>query len=141
MYPWFHENNWCTPTWCTLIYYRLQSTLSTEETILREPDVDFNFTNFSSTKKMKSIIGTFFKILLPFKNKNYFILDNLLKYGHITLKFVGRYFHWVVAIYFPKNRTILVQNWRKKKIVKISFRLFKDWYNPMTIKPEGRGGG
>ena len=100
-----------------------------------------NFTNFSSTKKMKSIIGTFFKILLPFKNKILFILDNLLKYGHITLKFVGRYFHWVVAIYFPKNRTILVQNWRKKKIVKISFRLFKDWYNPMTIKPEGRGGG
>ena len=40
--------------------------------------------------------GTFFwkflKKFLPFKNKNYSTLDNLQKYGHITLKFVGRYF-------------------------------------------------
>ena len=27
----------------------------------------------------------FLKILLPFKNKHYFNLDNLSKYGHITL--------------------------------------------------------
>ena len=32
-----------------------------------------------------------FFILLPFENKNYSTLDNLSKYGHITLKFVGRY--------------------------------------------------
>ena len=31
-------------------------------------------------------------ILLPFKNKNYFTIDKLLKYGHIILKFVARYF-------------------------------------------------
>ena len=28
----------------------------------------------------------------------------------ITLKFVGRYFIWVVTIFPPKNRAILVQN-------------------------------
>ena len=39
---------------------------------------------------------TFFFIVLSFKNKNYFTLDNLSKYGHITLKFVGRYFYLVV---------------------------------------------
>ena len=42
--------------------------------------------------------GTFFKILLTFKNKNYFTLDNLSKYRHITLMFDGRYFYWVVTI-------------------------------------------
>jgi hypothetical protein len=41
----------------------------------------------------------FFKILLPFKNWNYFTLDNLSKYGHITLKFVGMYFYSVVTIF------------------------------------------
>ena len=45
---------------------------------------------------------TFFFILLPFKNKNYFTLDNLSKYGHITLKFVGRYFYLVVTIFSKK---------------------------------------
>ena len=52
--------------------------------------------------------GRPFKILLPFKNKNYFTLDNLSKYGHIAFKFVGRYFIWVATI-FSKNRTILFQ--------------------------------
>ena len=42
------------------------------------------------------------KLLLPFKNKNYFTLDNLSKYGHITLKIVGRCFYWVVTIFPPK---------------------------------------
>ena len=32
------------------------------------------------------------------KNKNYFTLGNLSKYGHITLKFVGRYFILVVTM-------------------------------------------
>jgi len=41
----------------------------------------------------------FFFILLPFKNKNNFTLDNLSKYGHITLNFVGRYFYLVVTIF------------------------------------------
>ena len=48
------------------------------------------------------------KILLPFKNKNSFTLVNLSKYGHITLKFVDRYFYLVVTI-FSKNMAILVQ--------------------------------
>ena len=45
---------------------------------------------------------TFFFILLPFKNKNYITLDNLTKYGHITLRFVGRYFYLVVTIFSEK---------------------------------------
>ena len=40
-------------------------------------------------------------IFLPFKIK-IFTLDNLSKYGHITLKIVGRYLYWVVTI-FPKK--------------------------------------
>ena len=47
----------------------------------------------------------FLKFFLPFKNENYFTLDNLPKYEHTTLKFVGRYFFWVVTI-FSKNRNI-----------------------------------
>ena len=41
--------------------------------------------------------------------KYYFTLDNLSNYGHIMLKFVGRYSG--LLQYFPKNRAILVQNW------------------------------
>ena len=54
------------------------------------------------------------RILLPFTNKHYFTLNDLSKYGHITLKFVGRYFYWVVK----KTKT-----------------------NPTAIKPEEGGGG
>ena len=51
----------------------------------------------------------------------FFTLDNLLKYGHITLKFVARYFYLVVFIFFSKNRAILVQKiGGRKKIVKIA---------------------
>jgi hypothetical protein len=51
--------------------------------------------------------------LLPFKNKNYFTLDNLSKYGHITLKFVGRYFYLVVTIFsgFPKGKRFFSVAW------------------------------
>ena len=35
-------------------------------------------------KEKRTFIGTFFKNLLPIKNKNYFTLDNLSKNGHIT---------------------------------------------------------
>ena len=43
---------------------------------------------------------TFFeKIVLPLKNKNYFTLVLIEIW---TLKFVGRYFYWVVTI-FPKK--------------------------------------
>ena len=42
------------------------------------------------------------KNLLPFKNKNYFTLDNLSEYGHITLTFVGRYFYLAVTIFSEK---------------------------------------
>ena len=53
--------------------------------------------------KKKNLFFTFFKKNLPFKNKNYLTLDNLMKYGHITLKFVGRYFIWVVTIFSKKG--------------------------------------
>ena len=43
--------------------------------------------------------------------------DNFSKYGHITIKFVGKYFYWVV--------TIFSKNGGRKKIVKIGFRTFK----------------
>ena len=47
---------------------------------------------------------TFFFILLKilFKNKNYLTLDNLSKYGIITLKFVGIYFYLLVTIFSKK---------------------------------------
>ena len=57
-------------------------------------------------KEKRTFLDLFF-ILLPFKDKNYFTLDNLSKYGHITLKFVGRYFIWVVAIFSKMTRIIL----------------------------------
>ena len=56
-------------------------------------------------KEKRTFVETFFYILLQFKNENYFTLYNLSKYGHITLKFVGRYFYLVVTIFsqkFPK---------------------------------------
>ena len=52
--------------------------------------------------KGKKLFLELLKIVLPLKNKNYFTLDNLSKYGHITLKFVGRYFIWVVTIFSQK---------------------------------------
>ena len=55
-----------------------------------------------ATKEKRTFFKTFFSILLPFKNKNYFTLDNLSKYGHIMLKFVGRYFYLVVTIFSQK---------------------------------------
>ena len=42
------------------------------------------------------------KYLREAARKKLFSLDNLSKYGQITLKFVGRYFYWVVTI-FSKN--------------------------------------
>ena len=53
-------------------------------------------------KEKKNFFWNFFFIFLPLKNKNYFTLDNLSKYGHITLKFVGRYFYLVVTIFSKK---------------------------------------
>ena len=47
-------------------------------------------------KEKRTVFETFFFMLLPFKNRNYFTLDNLSKYGLITLKFVGRYFYLVL---------------------------------------------
>ena len=45
-----------------------------------------------STKKWKNLFFIIFIVFLPYKNKKYYSLDNLLSYGHtrITLKFVGR---------------------------------------------------
>ena len=53
-------------------------------------------------RKKELFMKRFFFILLPFKNENYFTLDNLSKHGHITLKFVGRYFYLVVTIFSKK---------------------------------------
>ena len=39
---------------------------------------------------------------ITFKDKNYFTLDNLPKYGNITLKFAGSYFYLLVTIYSKK---------------------------------------
>ena len=52
--------------------------------------------------KEKRTFFYFFFILLPFKNKNYFTLDNLSIYGNIKLKFVGRYFYLLVTIFSKK---------------------------------------
>ena len=52
-------------------------------------------------KEKRTFFETFIFILLPFKNKNYFTFDNL-SFGHITLKFVGRYFYLVVTIISKK---------------------------------------
>ena len=49
--------------------------------------------------RKKELFWNFFKILLRFKNKNYFTLNDLSKYGHITLNFVVKYFIWVVSIF------------------------------------------
>ena len=61
--------------------------MSKSEGILRE-----------AAKKRPAIKEKRFFFKLPFKNKNYFTLDKLSKYGHITLKFVGMYFYLVVTI-------------------------------------------
>ena len=55
-----------------------------------------------ATKEKRTFFLNFFFILLPFKDKNYFTLDNFSKYGHITLKFVGRHFYLVVTIFSKK---------------------------------------
>ena len=52
--------------------------------------------------RKKELFLKLFCPLLSFKNKNYFTLDNLSKYGHITLKFVGRYLYLVVTIFSKK---------------------------------------
>jgi len=57
--------------------------------------------NGRAIKEKRTFFETFF-FLLPFENKNYFTLDNLSKYGHITLKFIGRYFYLVVTIFSKK---------------------------------------
>ena len=44
---------------------------------------------------------TFLKLFFYFVAK-LFSLDNLSKYGHIMLKFVGRYFYLVVTIFSKK---------------------------------------
>ena len=65
--------------------------MSKSEGILRE-----------AAKKGRPLRKKDFFFKLPFRNKNYFTLDKLSKYGHITLKFVGRYFYLVVYNIFQK---------------------------------------
>ena len=56
--------------------------------------------------------------MFPFKNKNYFTFDNLSKYGHITLKFVGSYFIWVVTIFSKKKGYFNTKIGGRKKVFK-----------------------
>ena len=52
--------------------------------------------------RKKELFLKLFFYLLPFKNKNYITLDNLSKYGNITLMFAGRYFYILVTIFSKK---------------------------------------
>ena len=49
-------------------------------------------------KEKRTFFETFFLFCCHLKNKNYLTLDNLSKYGNITLKFVGRYLYLLVTI-------------------------------------------
>ena len=83
---------------------------------------------------------TFFKILLPFKNKNYFTFDNLSKYGHVTLKFVGILSGLLQC--FPKNRAILVQKLGAEKLSKFVSGYFMTKKTVLwPLSPRGGGGG
>ena len=62
-------------------------------------------------KEKRTFFGTF--KFFCCHSKIILLLDNLSKYGHITFKFVGRYFIWVVSFIFSKNRAILVQKYGK----------------------------
>ena len=53
-------------------------------------------------KEKRTFFETFFFILLPFKNKHYFTLDNLSKYGYITLSLSVGIFTWLLQ-YFPNK--------------------------------------
>ena len=78
---------------------------------------------------------------LPFKNKNYFTLDNLLKYGHITLKFLSVGISSGLLQYFPKNRAILVQKLGAEKNCQNPFpAILWQKKSSLAIYPE-RGGG
>ena len=66
----------------------------------------------------------FFLFCCHLKMKNYFTLDNLSKYGHITLKFVGRYFYLVVTILSKEYGYFSPKIVGRKKVVKIRFCLF-----------------
>ena len=81
-----------------------------------------------------------FYVMLPFKNKNYFTLDNLSKYGHITLKFVGRYFYLVVTIFSKKLGYFSPKIGGRKKLSTSNPNLQTKYKVPMAIKPEGDGG-
>ena len=59
-------------------------------------------TNGRAIKEKRTFFYFFSSIFLPFKNENYFTLDNLSKYEHITFKYVGRYFYLVVTIFSKK---------------------------------------
>ena len=85
---------------------------------------------------LKTFFITLFKILLPFKNKNYFTLNHLSKYRHITLKFYIKVLYLGCYNIFQK-RAIKIMG--RKKTVKICFRLFMYKKSSKAIKPEGGG--
>ena len=79
-------------------------------------------------------------MFLPFKNQNYLTLDNLSKYEHITLKFVGRYLYWVAKI-FSKKKGYLVQKLGEEEKLSKSVSSYlktkkEEEKNPMAIKPD-----
>ena len=88
--------------------------------------------------KEKKLFLKLFFILLPFKNLNYFTLDNLSKYGNITLKFVGRYLYLLVTTFSKKQDYFSPKIEGRKKVVKIRFRLF---YEKKKFRWPLRGGG
>ena len=68
----------------------------------------------------------------------------LLKYGHITLKFVGRYFHWVVIIFSQKYGYFSQQIGKRRKKRQNPFPAIlwlKQGKDPTDIELGGGGGG
>ena len=87
--------------------------------------------------RKKELLKTFFFILLPFKNKNYFTLDNLSKYGHIMLKFVGKHFYLVVTIFSKKYGYFSPKFVGGKKLSKSVFGYFKTKKNSTKKSSDG----
>ena len=86
------------------------------------------FANFCKFSRVSHVHIFFFKtffffILLPLKNKHHFTLDNISKYGNITLKFAGRYFYLLVTIFSKKYGYFSSKIVERKNFVKIRFRL------------------
>ena len=65
-------------------------------------------------------------ILLPFKNKIYYNLDNLSTHGQWTYEVKVSWSLILLLHYLPKNMTFSPKIVGRKKVVKILFHLFED---------------